>query len=512
MAKAKKNSQKKTSPSPFSFFKDVGHPLIVVDAKTGKVVFSNSSAEDLTGYELKDLKGHLFCKLFEKDANLQIQAALSLGKNKTSFSGFTEPNLILQKKSKRKVFVDLTANSYHLKGQYYVVFSIHDLSAIKRLQQERERATRELIHLSKLADIGRLAAGIAHELNNPLMIIQGFAENIEILANSSQIDLNELNIQLGEILKASDRMARMISKVSRIVRADDFQMLTVDLQEVAEDVLRLMNPQFVEFKIEIERDFPDQSVVNCDPNQIEQILVNILNNAFHAVCENPGPKKIRISSKLEGDQVVFSLWNNGPVIPEEIKEKIMSPFFTTKEVGKGTGLGLALSYGIMRAHSGDLSFSSGPEGTEFYLKFPKVAEVELVRPLEKRSILIVDDDLRALDILKRKLHHFGYHVVTAHNGLEGLEALKSNPKVVAVFSDLRMPKMDGKAFVTAVASSRKDLLIVGVSGYTHSRTSEWELRSAGVSEFLPKPIDMNHFSEIIKRIEIHCEKIKSSAA
>lgn len=505
------------SPSVCKLLNGIQIALVAVDLKDGQIIFANTVAEDLTCHQAQSLKKTTFSQYFDLKSQKKIAAVLDIFREQTESSQLQEFNLSLFKANKKPLTVNITANLWKSTNKSLVLFCIQDLSETIRLQQQREADLKEFSHLSKLADIGRLAAGVAHELNNPLMIIQGFAENLDLLSQEENISLNELKMELGEILKATDRMAKIISQMTRFVRNDDFQTLDIDPQELINNVIQLFKANLANNEIELSLEIEPACTINCDPNQIEQILVNILNNAVHALSEKNMNRLIKISCHRQGGKTILSVWNNGPEIPVDIRDKIMSPFFTTKEVGSGTGLGLALSFGIMKAHQGDLRFLSSPMGTEFFLVFPLTESKRHIKNKHHSKVLVVDDDPVACEVLSNKLKIFGYSVFSAHEAAQALQTLKSHPDTVAVFTDLRMPHMDGQALTKAIRSTPqgKSILIFGVSGYLPSRSVEMQMRRAGINDFISKPIDLNIFSKIVRRIESHITeqaKAKKSTA
>ena len=478
----------------------IGLPIVIVDPKKHTVSFVNPAFEDLCGRPQRDVRGSDATALFSKATQERIAAICEvMGKGGTRF--MEEQDCDLVRRTGRKIPVNILASRVHLGSQNWIVLSLHDLSTIRKLQAQRETDLKEMAQVSKLADIGLLAAGVAHELNNPLMIVQGFAENLEMLLDLPQPELEELKTQTGEILKAADRMNRIISQMTRMVRSTDVKFEVVDLQELTQNVLRFINHEVKYSNANVVTAYAEANLVKCDHNQVEQVIMNILNNALHALTLRADERELRISCSHNDGWVELRLWNNGPPIPAEIQDKIMTPFFTTKEVGKGTGLGLAVSFGIMKAHGGSLSFkSNGREGTEFTLRFPKpdILPVE-VRPQHlNRAILLVDDDPAALDVLANKVRPFGYQILKVRSGAEAFHSISNHPSIVAVFTDLRMPDMDGLTLCRHIRQfMNPGPAIFAVTGYGLAPSLESELKAAGVTGILTKPINHNAFSALM---------------
>lgn len=481
----------------------VSLPIVVVDPRTRAVDYVNPAFEDLCGKPLREVRDHLLPSLFSKSSQEKMAAICEVMK-RPGTSRLEEIDCELIRRSGRKAPVTVHASRVRLTTRDWLVISLQDLTQIKRLQHRREMDIRELGQISKLADIGLLAAGVAHELNNPLMIVQGYAENIEMLLNQPHLPVSDLKSQTAEILRAADRMSRIISQMTRMVRSTDIRFELIDLQEITQSVLRFLGHEIKYSNTTVEVAFEAGNLVKCDHSQIEQVIMNILSNALHALESRSENRKIRISAVKRENAVELKIWNNGPPIPQSIQDKVMAPFFTTKEVGKGTGLGLAVSFGIMKAHGGSLNFASEEAaGTEFRLLFPAPE----VKPVEAKArsdhaILLVDDDAQALEVLANKVLQFGYQVIKVRSGTEAFRELTAGRSIIAVFTDLRMPDMDGLTLSRYIRQFHNPgPLVYAVTGYGISPSLEADLRSAGVSGLLTKPINHNSFSAAMFEID-----------
>ncbi len=477
----------------------ISMPIVLVDPKKQTVSFVNPAFEDLCGRTQSEVRGVAAIDLFAKAVQAKVEALCEVMAQDGS-RRLEEHDCELVRRTGRKIPVNILASRVRLGSQNWIVLSLHDLSTIRKLQSQRENDLKEMAQVSKLADIGLLAAGVAHELNNPLMIVQGFAENLELLLNEPKLQLEELKTQTGEILKAADRMNRIISQMTRMVRTTDVTFEIVDLQELTLNVLRFINHELKYSDAKVITNYSEANLVKCDHNQVEQVIINIINNALHALALREKGRELRLTSAENDGWVELKIWNNGPPIPNDIQDKIMTPFFTTKEVGKGTGLGLAVSFGIMKAHGGSLSFKSSEQvGTEFKLRFPKpeVLPVE-ARPQLNRAILLVDDDPAALEVLANKVRPFGYQILKVRTGTEAFRMISTHPSIIAVFTDLRMPDMDGLTLCRHIRQfMNPGPAIYAVSGYGVTPSLEKDLKVAGVTGFLTKPINHNSFSAVM---------------
>lgn len=507
MSKSKKVS-KLNVKNYFRVLSDISTPTLVIENKTQKIFASNSAFEDLSGFTLDVIKEKDVHSFFSDKDHTRVESFLDV--LKIHSGELSEINLSLRKWSGRRVDVNLFGKTVHVGNKRtFTILTLHCLEEIKKLQKEKEATIKEMSHVSKLADIGRLAAGVAHELNNPLMIIQGFAENIEILIEGGECDRTELRMQLNPILKATGRMSKIIAQLTRLSRDDKgIAFVQVDLVDVIEDVLNLVKNQLKHNDIELKKNYSGSFLARCDPNQIEQIILNIINNAVHALSKITSHRLLEVTLEESKGLVRLCLKNNGPEIPTKIKDKILTPFFTTKEVGEGTGLGLSVSYGIMKAHDGDLTFSSSQsKGTKFSLVFPRIVRSsETLRKLEGTGI-VVDDEEMTRKLIATKLRRFGFKIFEAENGADALEIFNSTKNIDFIFTDANMPVMDGSTLVKNLRRLSHDLLIYVITGFTGIRSIEQEMTSHGVNGFLPKPLDHEKFSDCIKEID---EKVNSA--
>jgi C4-dicarboxylate-specific signal transduction histidine kinase len=264
-----------------------------------------------------------------------------------------------------------------------------DLRSTTQVMERREQELRDkqeqLIHAGKLATLGELTTGVAHELNNPLNNIGLYVGNVidriqmgELTSENAREDLEKA---MDQVRKATE----IISHLRTFGRAAPVTFEGVDVDEVIERALSLMQEQLRLRAIDVDLDLcPDELVVHGSPIQLEQVFINLLTNARDALDDVPEErKKIRIVSSLERDRISIVFEDTGPGIPAELAKRVFDPFFTTKEVGTGTGLGLSITYSIVKEHGGDISLSTTPGGgATFTVELPVFsgdAQVEVLR-------------------------------------------------------------------------------------------------------------------------------------
>lgn len=364
----------------------------------------------------------------------------------------------------------------------------------------------EMMQLTRMAEMGRLAANVAHELNNPLMVAQGFAENIELLLDQEDLPREELKLQILQILKACQRMSRTINKMNRMSHNQRLRLHVVDLAEVALNAIDFMHTQFADLSIKVDFQSDGPLPIKCDALQVEQMMLNILSNAASALEQRDEDRQITITFQSVGTKwQMVKFWNNGPAIPEGVQADLMMPFFTTRPVGQGTGMGLAVSKAIMNVHGGDLSFASDPQrGTEFVLAFPRPKQNPWQKKarLESGRVLVIDHQVNYRRTLEEKFRLLGFQTLSASNYEEGLTAVRQTTDLKGVFVDVIPGLRDSLEFIKNL---RRELgptgLIFVISNFPSARDFKSEIKLAGATEFFEKPIHADNFSFILRLLD-----------
>jgi C4-dicarboxylate-specific signal transduction histidine kinase len=244
---------------------------------------------------------------------------------------------------------------------------VQDISEIKKQQ-------RELIASSKMSSLGEMAGGIAHEVNNPLMIIQAMADQLKRMCDRGELDPPKARSTAQQIEDTVRRIAKIISGLRAFARnADRDPLAPATVGSIVDATLGLCQQRFRAKGVEVRISGALDATLDCRAVQLSQVLLNLLNNAFDAI-ERERDKWIALAVKEEPDWVTLCVADSGPRIPEEIAAKIFQPFFTTKPVGKGTGLGLSISKGIVEDHGGTLTLCIDAPNTCFAVRLPKSGE------------------------------------------------------------------------------------------------------------------------------------------
>jgi two-component system NtrC family sensor kinase len=247
-----------------------------------------------------------------------------------------------------------------------------------RTNDKLRQTQAHLVHSEKMAGLGQLVAGIAHEINNPLAFVINnifiVQENLgKLAAEGSQLPqealarVGKMQVRIGDAHAGAARVKELVSKLRTFSRLDEGTIKTINIHESIESVLLFLRHK-MEGRIEVERCYGEVEMLTCLAGELNQVLMNIVANAIDAI---DGPGRITLVTDQQNGHFVIRVRDTGKGIPEEIRNRIFDPFFTTKPVGQGTGLGLAISYGIVQAHQGSMEFSTKRgEGTEFVLKIP----------------------------------------------------------------------------------------------------------------------------------------------
>lgn len=370
-----------------------------------------------------------------------------------------------------------------------VVAIVQDLTRESRDQQLLMRSAR-------LASIGELVAGVAHELRNPLMVIRGVADTMDAS------DREGLEEDARAIRESAGRASRIVDGLLKFSRQTEPERRVIDLNEVIRSVLELRQRLLVHAGIEVRlRLEADPVMAAGDHAQLEQVVLNLLNNAEKALLDGDADDRwIEMRTESKSRHVRLSVEDNGPGIPPDLVERIFDPFFTTRPVGDGTGLGLALVYGIVEEHGGTVSARSPPgHGAIFSITLPRASEAgapssPLRSPDEPPSatgcVLVVDDEPHIRRVIARFLRHRGYRVREAENGQVALEMANAED-FDAVILDWRMPEVGGAEVYDRWREERPDLaerVIIATGDVTVGR--EGGGPSAAGRPVLQKPFDL----------------------
>lgn len=381
-----------------------------------------------------------------------------------------------------------------------------DITGRKLAEREKANLESQLRQAQKMEAIGTLAGGIAHDFNNILAAISGYSE----LALYDALEGNAAPNELKEILKAADRAKKLIQQILSFSRKTAFEYKPFNLNEVISDAVTIIErtiPKMISLELHLEQDLQP---INGDPNQIQQVLLNLASNTSDAMPD--GGKLVIETTNVSideqyanghieassGDYVLVAVSDTGIGMDKDTLEHIFEPFYTTKEIGKGTGLGLASVYGIVKGHGGYITCYSEPEeGATFKIYFPILKsgsgqgdnEEALIDniPGGTETVLLVDDEETLRDLGSRNLQSKGYQVMTASSGEEALDIYRLKGRLVdLVIMDLGMPGMGGRKALKEILSIDPQAKVIIVSGYLAKSHMKAVLES-GALEYVTKP-------------------------
>lgn len=408
----------------------------------------------------------------------------------------------------REIEVEASVSYIKYKEGTAVQGVIRDITERKRLEQH-------LIQAQKMESLGTLAGGIAHDFNNILGAIIGYAELSSFEVSPDSVIYHNLE----RILDASERGRDMIKQIMTFSRRAHNRPKPVKVSQVAAEALRLMRsilPSNIEVRQMVER---NTSFVLADSVQIHQVMVNLASNAADAMQEKGGVLTLSLkdvwvnegstdNAELKpGPYVELIVSDTGHGMTPEVKERIFEPYFTTKELGKGTGMGMAVVHGIIKGYHGDISVHSKPgEGAVFKILLPRVEndavgdeKSVMAVPGGNERILFVDDEEDLVKVAGQILEQLGYTVVSRTCSREALDEFCTEPgRFDLVITDQAMPNMTGVQLAENLRQVRPDIPIILCTGYNHTVARD-RCQEMGIKEFVLKPINRQELAQAIRR-------------
>ncbi len=378
------------------------------------------------------------------------------------------------------------------------ILVLHDVTPARRLEKR-------LAQTEKISSVGQMISGVAHELNNPLASIVGYAQLLRAAPTHQQ------TVARVELLqREAERCRKIVRNLLSFVRAHEPETRPVSLNQAVRDAASLLNYQFRVDNVELDLDLSsDVPAILGDAHQLEQLLVNLLSNARQAIRQVGPAGAILVRSSSGEDGVRLEVSDTGPGVPQAIRTRIFDPFFTTKEPGEGTGLGLSLVLGIVAAHRGQIEVDDNPGGgAVFRILFP-ISSRSAADATDPRSggpsatrvrgrILVIDDEEPLAHLICEALQADGHETEWACDGRAGLECVgqRSFDLIVA---DLRMPGMGGLDLLDELRQSRPELSrrMILTTGDTVSQSAT-EIATRGGIELLHKPFDLDELRERVR--------------
>ncbi len=501
------NSEKRFS----ELFNYIADPIYISNMD-GAIVAANDQACKILGYTKEEI---LSCSIHDIDviSNHPEQVAKQL-------SGFTYDSLakfesVHQRKDGSQFPVEVHARHIIFGNKPAIMGVARDVSEIKRAENERINLEKQLMLSQKMESLGILAGGIAHDFNNILGAVLGYAE---IALDDSPA--NSLVAKyLTQVITAGNRAKELVKQILTFSRQAKSNLEPLQPSLLIKEALKLLRPS-LPATITIEHDLDEDAYpVLVDATQFHQIIMNLCTNAYHAMEERGGTLSISLKNKTFspldfvksnevrfGNFVQLSVQDTGPGISPEIQEKIFDPYYTTKEVGKGSGMGLSIVHGIVKGYDGFITCESViGQGTIFTVTLPALGNQIEMTTLPKETcsvgterILLIDDEQMLVEMGQAMLERLGYTVTIYTDSREALSTFANRPNDFdLVITDQTMPMMTGMDIAQRMLLIRPDLPIILCTGYS-SIIDKDKARTCGIRGFASKPLTKNDLAMLVR--------------
>ncbi len=499
---------------------DIAAVIFLVLDTTGKTMLINKKGCEILGYTEREIIGKKWIDSFisQKSRDKIIKDFVKVMQDEIEPFEYYETSMITKSGEERIVAWHSTLLRDEKSNIIGTLSSGVDITNLKRLEKEREKLREQLYHAQNLASVGKLAGGVAHNFNNLLTVIIGYASMLltEIREN------DPLRYYLQKILKSSKTAASLTQDLLAFSREQSLCPEPVNLNEIVKESKALLTKLIREdIKLEVMLSARN-CIVMVDSYQIGNVLMNLATNARDAM---PKGGLLTISTDVVemdktfvrahgygeiGEYARISVSDTGMGMDEDTKSRIFEPFFTTKEVGKGTGLGLASVYGIVKQHNGYIEVDSAPgKGTIFKIYLPlieskdeqAITEVNAAASRDgTKTILLAEDDSDVRELTRIVLERNGYEVIEATDGEDALEKFRKNKDGINLLVfDLIMPGKSGKEAYDAIKRIRPDMKVLFMSGYSDDILCKRNIIDRGL-DYVLKPVSPAEILEKVRNI------------
>ena len=401
----------------------------------------------------------------------------------------------------------------------FIMTESRDITESKLAALERKTLAVQMEKSQKMEAIGTLAGGIAHDFNNILSGILGYAQLAELNLDSPA----KARGHLAQIIKGAQRAAELTQQILTFSRRTEFEKQPLSLHLILKEALKLLRSS-IPTTIDITDDITSKAKVLADPTQMHQVIMNLCTNAYHAMGEKGGVLTVRLTEKhifggrdvfdqtiKQGSYLELEVTDTGHGMTDEILLKAFDPYFTTKDIGKGTGFGLALVHAIVEEHGGHIKVQSRVgKGSGFFIYLPVISDQDAGRSGNIKNeqqykggserIMVVDDEEDIREILQEFLTTAGYKVSVFENGARAFDAFQKEPdQFDLVVTDMTMPRMTGGELAKNIFSIRKNLPIILCTGYSET-ISEAHALDMGIRRYLQKPLSNKNLAVSIREI------------
>ncbi len=497
-----------------AIFENTGNATMIIEGDT-TISLVNSEFEKLTGYTKEETEGKMrWTKLVVEE---DIDRMLDQHRLRRTDSSAALKSYEFRMRIKNGMVKDILLSIDLIPGTARSIASFTDITERKRAEAEREQLQRQLQQSQKLEAIGTMAGGIAHDFNNILTGILGFTE----LVCSEVPEDSEIYENLAEVMKAGRRARDLVRQILSFSRRAETEKSLISLVTIVKDALKLIRsvtPSHISIKQNLTAS-PARAIL-ADPTQMHQVVLNLCINAADAMPDGGvleiSVEEVRVETESRpertqlpsGCYLKLTVRDNGTGMPAEVQERIFEPYFTTKQVGKGTGMGLAVVHGVIKDHGGSIAVSSDPgKGTVFEICLP-VVEASLDSEIESapvvaagcESILFVDDETMITNLQRSQLGKWGYRVTATENSATALGIFRGSPRDFdLVITDQSMPGLTGVKLAQAIHEISPSTPIILCTGFDEGISRE-NTRAIGIHAILTKPITGAEFSRTIRMV------------
>jgi len=497
-------------------FNSVTDAIIVTNLKR-RIVTCNKAAETIFGFGRDEIIGKCIKELFPNKEVFKdlLRSTTRMIRERGCF----EKEVTLMRKDGNTFPVSLISSLLiGADGKPTGIVAVgRDITERRLAEEAKEKLEAELRQAQKMEAIGTLAGGIAHDFNSILLVILGYIElTMDDLTKGSPAWSN-----MAEAMKACTRGKELVRQILTFSRKVKQERKPLQIYPIVVEALTFMRASLPKTLKIVQRMNKNCGAIMADPTQIHQIVINLCSNAFHAMKERGGTLTVTLDEVdidsdhkrtcpdlKEGRYVRLMVGDTGPGIEAENLERIFDPFFTTKPPGEGTGMGLAIVLGIVKAHDGVITVSSKPgEGSIFMIYFPCLGRWIEIRelkqepiPLGRERVLFVDDEEPIAKVGKKTLEKLGYQVTALTSSVEALEVFHNRPNDFdVVITDQTLPMMSGMEFANKLKLIRPAIPIILTSGYSEVITKE-TAKTTGIEDFIMKPFLARDLANAIRRI------------
>lgn len=476
-----------------------------------KILDINISATRLLGVEGAELINRSLFNFMSQDQFERLPELLE----QLETGGTERHEFHIESQKKRKIIIDVKITKLP-NGNF--LFLLYDVTYKLYQEDIAERTKSKIQQYKRLESLGVLAGGMAHEFNNILTPIMGYAELL--YGDESNSDLQSKNIE--QIIQGARRAKDLVEQILVFSRKKDTEKHRLDIHIIVKESIKLLRsstPKEVTLNTHIE----NCSAIEANPSQIQQIIVQLASNALNAMNEKRGVLDIVLQDVLisdadeiaipAGKYILLKVSDTGKGIEQTVIDRVFDPFFTTNDIGEGSGMGLSIVHGVVKSHGGEIFVDSQPnKGTTFSLYFPVKEAIKKTSRMSKkvavsqntsgREILILDDELEVVNLFEILLKRKGYAVSKFTSPLDALARFKLNPqKYDLIITDQTMPEMIGTDFSKEVSYVNSKVPILLLTGYSDLLKPD-EMAEYNIKDILIKPVVPAVFYDIIDSILI----------